>query len=154
MSDITRKARVGRATYYAHYSSKHELLRSQFDRIIAPMLRPKRDDPCRVDCTKLFEHVKTQVRLYEALMKGSAERGGARILKECLEGRTRQLLEPPSGLSPFDLSTSMITGFVASSLLAILEGWVFGGARETPDEMQRIFRRLVGYGLAGSALKA
>ena len=37
VSDIAKKAGVGRATFYAHYPSKDHLLRSQFDRFVAPM---------------------------------------------------------------------------------------------------------------------
>src|SRR5438552_2594273 len=57
VSDITRKAGVGRATFYAHYSSKDDLLRSQFNRIVAPMLVMTPGDACPLDATALFAHL-------------------------------------------------------------------------------------------------
>ena len=38
VGDITTKARVGRTTFYAHYNSKHDLLRSKLIRITLPLL--------------------------------------------------------------------------------------------------------------------
>jgi hypothetical protein len=57
VSDITRKAGVGRATFYAHYESKDALLRAEVVRVVLPMLVELPGDHCLVDCTKLFAHV-------------------------------------------------------------------------------------------------
>ncbi|MCU1263080.1 MAG: transcriptional regulator, TetR family [Bryobacterales bacterium] len=148
VSDIAKKAGVGRATYYAHYSSKHDLLRSQFGRIVAPMLVLTREGTCPVDGTHLFAHVQTAPRLYKALMGGRETSGGARVLRECFDQRIEQLLRRAGGLAKFPIPTPMITRFVASSLLAVIEWWVENGARESPRELQAIFRQLAWEGLA------
>lgn len=153
VSDIARKARVGRATFYAHYRSKDELLRSQFDRIVAPMLAIKRDDPCLLDASALLKHVQTAPRLFQALVVGPESGSGPRILRECFERRVRQALELresdtyASGAS-FAMQRAIVTRAVASSLLASIACWVESGMSQPVEEVQAIFSRLVAGGLA------
>ncbi len=158
VGDLTKKAGVGRATFYAHYSSKDELLRSQFERIVAPMLALTPQDPCPLDASALLEHVQSSLRIYKALM-GTAGGNGPRIIRECFEQRIGQSLalrkatnlQDSSGL---DLRTTIshapiTTRFVAASLFAVIECFIESGASESPQSLQAIFSDLVGGGLAG-----
>ena len=83
VSDITRKAAVGRATFYAHYDSKDDLLMSQFRRIVAPMFVAKLNSACPLDATAFLAHVTTAPRIYKALM-GPESGKAPRILRECI----------------------------------------------------------------------
>lgn len=150
VSDITKKAGVGRATFYAHYSSKDDLLSSQFRRIVAPMLVAQRHDLCPLDATAFFAHVTTSPQIYKALMGSEAGRA-PRILRECIEQRVRQALperESWPGADSFDMQRVIPTRFVATSLLAVIECWVESKACEPPQSLQAIFSKLVGGGLA------
>jgi AcrR family transcriptional regulator len=138
VSDIARQAGVGRATFYAHYSSKGDLLRSQFSRIVAPMLVARRRHPCPVDATALLIHVRTAPWIYKSLMRGQ----GSKILRECLEQRIAQFAAPTTGVPP-----PVVAKFVVSSLLTIIECWLETGALEPPEAMEAIFSGLVGNGL-------
>lgn len=152
VSDIARKARVGRSTFYAHYCSKDELLRSQFQRIVAPMLVVKEGDPCLLDALALLRHVQTAPRLFKALVAGREVGSGPRILRECFEQRVRQALETRDGESNagdpgFVIQRAIVTRAVASSLLAVIAGWVESSMSQPPEEVQAIFSKLVGGGL-------
>jgi AcrR family transcriptional regulator len=83
VSDIARKAGVGRATFYAHFISKDDLLRSQLQRVVLPMLRLQPEEPFLLDCRMFFEHIRTAPHIYKALM-GGRERNGARVIREAL----------------------------------------------------------------------
>src|SRR5208282_3885001 len=89
VSDIAKKARIGRATFYAHYDSKGSLLRSRFMRVIEPMILLRPADPCLFDCTALFAHILSARRLYRSV-------AGARVIRDCIENRLRTLLEQSS----------------------------------------------------------
>jgi AcrR family transcriptional regulator len=152
VSDITKKAGVGRATFYAHYSSKDNLLSSQFRRIVAPMLMAQPQAPCPLDATAFFAHVKASPRIYSALMGPEAGRS-PEILRECIEQRVRQSLglrekDPQRGGAGSDIRGAIITRFVASSLLAVIECSVENSAGESPQGLQAIFSKLVGGGVA------
>jgi AcrR family transcriptional regulator len=149
VSDITKKAGVGRATFYAHYCSKDELLRSQFDRMVAPMLATTPQHPCPVDASAFFAHVQTSPRIYKALM-GPAAGGAPKILRECFERRIGQAFAL-RGQSPLgsESRNEITIRFVASSLFAVIECFVETSASESPQSLQAIFSKLVGGGLSG-----
>jgi len=119
VSDITKKAGVGRATFYAHYVSKDDLLLSQFQRIVSPMLAATPKDACPLNAVAFLAHVKGAPRIYKALMGPEAGKAPG-ILRECIEQRVRQALCAGDG-EPVAVSSNvqkMISSrFVASSLL-------------------------------------
>ena len=150
VSDITRKAGVGRATFYAHYASKDDLLMSQFRRIVAPMLVSRPGDVCPLNAIAFFAHVMGSPRIYKALM--GLESGKApRILRECIEQRIQQSLGAgavqPGSVSA-DLRKAIVSRFVATSLLAVIECSIEGNAVESPETLQLIFSKLAGGGLS------
>jgi AcrR family transcriptional regulator len=144
VSDITRKARVGRATFYAHYTCKHDLLRSQFRRILVPLVVVRPKEPCLLDCTPLFAHVREARRIYNALMLGPSGPAGAKVMQDCLEERIRQVLAGKDGVPErtFSLPAPLVIRFVAVSLLALLAWWMEHDAELSPQEMQAAFRKL------------
>lgn len=145
VSEIVKKAAVGRPTFYAHYATKDDLLRSQFERIIAPLIQARPADPARIDATHFFAHIGSAQHFYRAFM-GPNGGSAPRVLRDCIEARVRQILALDA-LRNADLQTSATTRFVASSFLAVIECWIEQGTRETPQEVQLIFSKLVGSGL-------
>jgi AcrR family transcriptional regulator len=155
VSDITKKARVGRATFYAHYCSKDELLRSQFERIVAPMLAIKKDDPGLIDVSGLLSHVQTAPRLFKALVVGPETGSGPRVLLGCFERRVGQALEMRAGDSRehsrdgftgsenFAMRRAIVTRAIASSLLAVIECWMETSMSQPAEEVKAICSRLV-----------
>ncbi|HLX84049.1 MAG TPA: TetR/AcrR family transcriptional regulator [Terriglobales bacterium] len=164
VSDIAKKAGVGRATFYAHYPSKDHLLRSQFDRFVAPMLAIRRNqdcpnddwpnEDCPLDATAFFTHIQMTPRFFRALIGGPDTGTGPRVLQDCFEERVRQALDAPddsrsSRAEDPALATeqAIVTRVVASSLLAVVEGWMESNLSGSPQEVQAIFSKLVGGGL-------
>lgn len=145
VSDITKKAGVGRATFYAHYSAKDDLLRSQFERVVAPMLVASADDPRLLDASRLFAHIGSAPHFYRALM-GPSGGTAPRVLRQCFEDRAREALLL-GRIGGSGLKQLAMCRFVASSLLTIIECWLEQGSRETPVQVQALFTELVGQGL-------
>ena len=151
VSDIAKRAGVGRATFYAHYPSKDELLRSQFERIVAPMLAITPNDPCLLDISAFLAHVQDMPRIYKALV-GAEAAAGPRIMRNCFEKRVSHALDLREGDSlddRFALQRTIVVRTVASALLVAVECWAENNMSQPPQEVQAIFRKLV-----GSALKA
>jgi len=149
ISEIVKKAGVGRPTFYAHYATKDDLLRSQFERFIAPLIQGKAGDAARIDATPFLAHVGSAQHFYRAFM---GPNGGTapRVLRGCMEDRVRQLLSLDS--APLhSLEQLATTRFVASSLFTVVECWIERGAREPAQQVQAIFSNLVSPGLRSQA---
>lgn len=141
VSDITRKAGIGRATFYAHYPHKDDLLRSQFERMVAPMIGVSSQDPAVLDATAFFAHIRDVSVIYRFLM-GPGAGNAPRVLRDCLEARISRLF----GLDRKKtgrLEETATSRFVAAALLALAECWIEKGSREAPQEVQVVFSKLV-----------
>ena len=139
ISDICRKAAIGRATFYAHYATKDELLRSQFERRVAPMLAIRPNSRHLIDATTFFAHVRDMPGLFGALM-GPGGGTAPFVLRDCFESCVRQALE--AGGVPSSRKTPL-PRFMAATLLTLIEFWLESGATESPMQMQELFSSLV-----------
>lgn len=143
VSDITKKAGIGRATFYAHYLSKHELLRAQIRRIVAPKLREQPQAAYLFDCTTLFVHITHARFAFRSLMTGSSRIIAERIIQDCLEERVLSMLTRNEA----SVTESVAPRFVAASLVTLIVWWIENDLKSSPAEMQGVYETLVGGGL-------
>lgn len=139
ISDICKKAAVGRATFYSHYATKDDLLHSQFERLVAPMLILKPESTYLINATPFFAHVQQMPGLFAAFM---GARGGTAplVLRACFESRAEQAL-PRGRLTGF--RRTVMARFLATTLLTVIECWFEKRTSESPLELQELFRSLV-----------
>lgn len=149
VSDITRNAGVGRATFYAHYDSKHDLLRAEMRSVVVPMLVASRSSACLFDCTRFFAHIRHVPLIYRSLTQGASHLITERIMQECFEERVAAELKrlAPRYPGPSAVVEAVAARFVAASLLALVAWWVENDTKASPTEMQAAFESLVDGGL-------
>ena len=141
VSDITKKACVGRPTFYAHYATKDDLLRSQFERLVVPMVAITPGDPLAIDATRFFAHICASPHIYKALM-GPNSGTAPRVVRDCLEARFRNALAAAEAGSS-SLRQAATARFLASTLTVIVECWLEQGARDGPQQVQTLFANLI-----------
>ena len=153
VSDIVRKAGIGRATFYVHFESKDALLRSEIERIVLQMLVELRLDPCVFDCTQLFAHVQHAHVIYRSLMAAPARVVTERIIQDALEMHIAKSLATRSSQKAAQQEMpSLLPRFVASTILTLVAWSLEQPDPPSPAQLQLAYRRLVGRALSPSSI--
>lgn len=146
VSDITRKACVGRVTFYAHFASKDALLEAELARVVMPMIVELSGNSCLVDCTKLFAHIQQAPKIYKSLTSGPTRSVTERIIQDAIEVRIKEVLTDRGDAG--SQAPAFASRFVAGTLLTLLAWSLEQSAVPTPTTLQDIFKSLVGRALA------
>lgn len=145
VGDLTRKAQVGRATFYAHFPSKDALLHAELERIMRATIVPLPDDPCHADCTALFAHLQHARDIYRSLMAGESRLAAERVVHAALEERIAQiLLLPRNAADATPVAPTFVPRFIAATLLALIAWSLEQAQAPAPAKLQELFRSLVG----------
>lgn len=148
ISDICRSAKVGRSTFYAHFSDKDDLKKSGLEHLRRMLIETQKRSAGRLGFSlALFEHAYDHIDLYRAL---AGSRGGSVALgtiQQILSDLVRaELAEPPPGI-PREFAVRYIVG----AYMAILTWWLDGGAKLPPRRVDEMFRQLARNAFAGGA---
>ncbi len=147
IQDIVDQANVGRATFYAHYQNKDDLLKSGFERILDILVQQivsSEKDQCLFDTSMLFHHAQGHYELYRTLVWGSGfellTKEGHAALSKKIEDRFALLL---TGRQPPSIPLPILSYSVAGTLLILLKWWLDNKMPYPPERMDEIFQQLV-----------
>ncbi len=151
VQEIIDRANVGRATFYAHFDNKQDLLASGFDGLQAALKERQREALSRGSTADerlfaftyhLFAHVYEHRHAFPAFV---GKRGGAVIqhlframLARTVRDEMRAMAPPGDTAVPIEAAVQ----FTAGALFGLLMWWMDGRMRLSIDEVNRIFRRL------------
>lgn len=151
VQDIIDRANVGRATFYAHFDNKEDLLLSGFDALRASLRRRQRDafsSQSSIDervfaySRDLLSHVHEYRHLFRAM---SGKRSGAAV-QTVLHRLTIDLVRDDlramtDGLDSARAINDAVVEFIAGGLFGLMMWWLSGKARLTVEELNTLFRR-------------
>ncbi len=148
INDVIIRANVGRSTFYAHYQSKDDLLKSGFERVLDLLIHhisfSEAGQYLQLDTTQLFRHAQGHYELYRTLVWGSgfellARDGHASLGAKFQESFNLLFSGKPEPSIPLEiLSYSM-----AGTLLILLKWWLDNKMPYSPERMDVIFQQLV-----------
>jgi len=141
--ELTDRAAVGYATFFRHYKSKDELLRSMLQDVLAELLDllgPAASVAPRDAGTQLFHHAARHANLYRLLFRGGrssnllqeAERVGVSGVYETFEAK-------PGSRVPLEVAAQHLVG----SLMRLLAWWLENDQPYPPERMGEIYQDLI-----------
>ncbi len=163
IEDITRRADLGRTTFYLHYRDKEHLflesieqsadeLARQIEQIPVEMLFNESGEGAGLPIALVFEHAAQNADLYRAMLRSEGSiKATSRRLREltpqyALEF-TRRWWERRGLTSEPHMPLEVMAQFFAASLLGTLVWWLEAGMPYPARQMAAFFRRLVLDGL-------
>ncbi len=147
INDIVNRANVGRSTFYAHYQTKDELLKSGFERALELLAHHISfgggDRGLRVDTTPLFRHAQGHYELYRTLVWGSGFELLTRDGHAALSARLQECLEPHLiGMPEPTVPLPVLSHSLAGTLLILLKWWLDHKMPYPPERMDAFFQQL------------
>lgn len=148
VQDVLDRARVGRSTFYSHYSDKDDLLMSDADDFyerVSMGLSAKGDKSDRVFPVKeFFSHIAEARRFVNALSSSGKMQENMELARgHFARGIERRLGEVPRGHSIPESERPAIAFAHAGALLSLLTWWIDRGMSQSPEEMDELFHRTV-----------
>jgi len=142
VNDIIERANVGRSTFYAHFHDKEALFVGELDRVIE-ILSHRISDQEEIPffpSLGLFRHVGEEYRLYKALLWTSGIDLFIKHMQNSLSKRIEQGLQ--ESRKDYAVPIPILANFIAGSFLTLLQWWLENKMIYSPEEMDKIFRRL------------
>lgn len=152
VQDILDRSGVGRSTFYLHYRDKDDLLVSQLELFLESInesLSDRKDKSHRVmPVAELFAHIGNQNKLYPVL----SESGHLKDFYDLAEGYfargiERRLTESGKLTKILPRELAARASALSGSLLSLLRWWLDRGEKESPQQMDEMFHRMVWTGL-------
>jgi len=152
VQDVLDRAKVGRSTFYSHYSDKDDLLMSdaeEFFGLVSVLLSRRGEKSDRVFPVKeFFGHITEAKQFVDALMASGKFNDNMELARgQFARGIEKRLAELPRGQQIPAEERPAIAFAHAGALLALLTWWIDRGMKQSPAEMDQLFHRLVWKGV-------
>jgi len=150
VQEIIDRANVGRSTFYSHFFSKDELLKSGIQDMMEMLNKQlshvyEEDDRNRlIPVEEFFNHVKDNSRLMRSLIKGNASDLFVDKVQICLNEKIQahispQLTERAAPTVPLPI----FINYVSNTLIFLLKWWLDSKMEYTPAQMEQYFHNLI-----------
>ena len=153
VQDVLDRAKVGRSTFYSHYSDKEDLLLSdaeEFFESVAMALSARGEESDRIfPVQEFFRHIIEAKQFVDALRSAGKLKDNLELAHGMFaRGMERRLAELPRGQRMPEQERPAVAYAHAGALLSLLDWWIDRGMKQAPAEMDELFHRMVWNGVS------
>lgn len=164
VEEITRRADLGRATFYLHYKDKDDLLLEEFSQLARERVRalsevpfstwiPGPEDDVIDGAHKpiqpflmVFQHVADNAELYRILLKSQSSNRIAGRIREILIESINEFVQTKAKTDPipilFEIPVELLAAYFNGALVSSIDWWLENLEQVSVEEMTRMFQRL------------
>lgn len=147
--NLIDRAGVGRATFYAHFDSKDDLLVASVGRLRAWLEHERDMQPvARLGFMLPFcRHLASHLPIYRMTFARESEVSVERHVRAMLRELVRADLEAHRSRGQSAAALDLATQFVVATLWSVIVWWMDRGAKASAEEVHAVFQRLALPGL-------
>lgn len=149
--DLTERANINRGTFYLHYQDKYDLLEQCEDEIIKNILENIHDLQVQdlefiiTDgkpfpfIIKIFEYIQENADFLRAVLGPNGDPSFQEKIKEMMIQNFFFKL----GNIPTTVPVEILTTYISSAHLGVIQYWINTGMKQSPEEMASILFRII-----------
>jgi AcrR family transcriptional regulator len=147
IQDILDRANIGRSTFYEHYWDKRDLLTSEIERVI-DLLGQRIETPPQhagvfIPSLALFQHVREQHRLFQALLRGQSIETIIRAFQDHLQARVEEGLCRAVKKGESNELLAAVASYIVGAFISLMRWWLASEMLWSPERMDALFCDLV-----------
>lgn len=149
--DLTERANINRGTFYLHYQDKYDLVEQCEDEIIQKIKENVREEQIYDLETlieneepfpfivKIYRYIQENANFIRAALGPNGDPSFQGKLKELIIQNLYILKQNATTTVPEEI----LTTFISSALLGVIQQWLNTGMKQTPEEMATILFRII-----------